>query len=94
MAGKASPTAARCRTTWKRHCRSSPTPRWPHWCAGRTDAGVHAFNQVVHFDAPVTRDAFSWVRGTNRYLPNDIAVQWCREVPADFHARNQARGRR
>jgi tRNA pseudouridine38-40 synthase len=63
-------------------------------CAGRTDAGVHAFNQVVHFDAPVARDAFSWVRGTNRYLPNDIAVQWCREVPADFHARNHARGRR
>ena len=38
-------------------------------CAGRTDAGVHGLNQVVHFDAPVERDAFSWVRGTNRYLP-------------------------
>ena len=63
-------------------------------CAGRTDAGVHAFNQVVHMDAPVARDAFSWVRGTNRYLPSDIAVQWCRGVPSDFHARNSARGRR
>jgi tRNA pseudouridine38-40 synthase len=63
-------------------------------CAGRTDAGVHALNQVVHFDAPVQRDAFSWVRGTNRYLPPDIAVQWSRSVPADFHARFQARGRR
>jgi tRNA pseudouridine38-40 synthase len=63
-------------------------------CAGRTDAGVHAINQVVHFDAPVRRDAFSWVRGTNRYLPSDIAVQWSRSVPADFHARFQARGRR
>ena len=63
-------------------------------CAGRTDAGVHALNQVVHFDAPVQRDAFSWVRGTNRYLPPDIAVQWSQPVPADFHARFAARGRR
>jgi tRNA pseudouridine38-40 synthase len=63
-------------------------------CAGRTDAGVHALNQVVHFDAPVERDAFSWVRGTNRYLQPDIAVQWSAPVPADFHARYAARGRR
>jgi len=63
-------------------------------CAGRTDAGVHAVNQVVHFDTPVERAAFSWVRGTNRYLPDDIALQWCREVADDFHARNHARGRR
>jgi tRNA pseudouridine38-40 synthase len=63
-------------------------------CAGRTDAGVHALNQVVHLDAPVARAPVSWVRGTNRYLPADIAVQWCRPVEADFHARNSARGRR
>jgi len=63
-------------------------------CAGRTDAGVHAFNQVVHIDAPVARSHFSWVRGTNRYLPTDIAVQWCRPVAETFHARNSARGRR
>ncbi|MDE2457175.1 MAG: tRNA pseudouridine(38-40) synthase TruA [Burkholderiales bacterium] len=63
-------------------------------CAGRTDSGVHALNQVVHLDAPVERDAFSWVRGTNRFLPDDIAIQWCRPVAADFHARNSARGRR
>jgi len=63
-------------------------------CAGRTDTGVHALNQVVHFDAAVERDAFSWVRGTNRYLPDDIAVQWCQPVGARFHARNSARGRR
>ena len=63
-------------------------------CAGRTDAGVHGLNQVVHLDAPVARDPFSWVRGTNRYLPSDIAVQWCRPVGADFHARNSAQGRR
>jgi len=63
-------------------------------CAGRTDAGVHALNQVVHFDAPVLREAFSWVRGTNSHLPRDIAVQWALRVPADFHARYHARGRR
>jgi len=63
-------------------------------CAGRTDAGVHGLNQVVHLDSPVKRDAFSWLRGTNRHLPGDIALQWCRVVPADFHARNHARGRR
>ena len=63
-------------------------------CAGRTDAGVHAFNQVVHLDSPVERDPFSWLRGSNRYLPKDIALQWCRAVPADFHARFLAHGRR
>jgi tRNA pseudouridine38-40 synthase len=63
-------------------------------CAGRTDAGVHALNQVVHLDAPFDRVPFSWVRGTNRYLPHDIAVQWCRPVGPRFHARNSARGRR
>jgi tRNA pseudouridine38-40 synthase len=63
-------------------------------CAGRTDTGVHALQQVVHLDPPVHRDLFSWVRGTNRFLPPDIAVQWCREVSAEFHARNSARGRR
>lgn len=63
-------------------------------CAGRTDTGVHGLNQVVHLDAPVQREPFSWVRGTNRYLPADIAVQWCQAVGPDFHARNSATGRR
>lgn len=63
-------------------------------CAGRTDTGVHALNQVLHFDAPVQRADFSWVRGTNRYLDKDIAVQWCRPVAADFDARRSALGRR
>ena len=40
-------------------------------CAGRTDAGVHALMQVVHFDTEVTREPFSWVRGTNAHLPAD-----------------------
>jgi tRNA pseudouridine38-40 synthase len=63
-------------------------------CAGRTDAGVHAVQQVVHLDTAVVREPFSWVRGVNRHLPRDIAVQWCREMPSHFHARNSAQGRR
>lgn len=63
-------------------------------CAGRTDSGVHGLNQVVHLDTALQREDISWVRGSNRYLPNDVAVQWCQPVPAGFHARNCARGRR
>jgi tRNA pseudouridine38-40 synthase len=63
-------------------------------CAGRTDAGVHGLMQVVHFDTPLHREHFSWVRGTNTFLPPDIAVQWAQPVPDTFHARNSARARR
>lgn len=63
-------------------------------CAGRTDAGVHGLNQVVHLDTAIEREPFSWVRGTNRYLPPDIALQWAQPVNEQFHARNSARGRR
>jgi tRNA pseudouridine38-40 synthase len=63
-------------------------------CAGRTDAGVHGLMQVVHFDTPVVRDEFSWVRGPNSFLPRDIAVQWARGVPDTFHARASAISRR
>lgn len=63
-------------------------------CAGRTDAGVHGLMQVVHFDCPVLRTENAWVRGTNSFLPKDIAVQWAREVPPSFHARASARSRR
>jgi tRNA pseudouridine38-40 synthase len=63
-------------------------------CAGRTDTGVHALNQVVHLDTDIEREPFSWLRGTNRFLPPDIALQWCQPVPDDFHARNSALGRR
>jgi tRNA pseudouridine38-40 synthase len=63
-------------------------------CAGRTDTGVHGLNQVIHIDPPVQRELASWVRGTNRFLPADIAVQWCHDVDGDFHARNSALGRR
>lgn len=63
-------------------------------CAGRTDAGVHGLMQVVHFDTPLDRPAASWVRGTNAFLPKDIAVQWARIVPPTFHARASAVARR
>jgi tRNA pseudouridine38-40 synthase len=63
-------------------------------CAGRTDAGVHALNQVVHFDTDAVRADASWVRGTNRFLPPDVAVQWCKFVDPSFHARYGALGRR
>lgn len=63
-------------------------------CAGRTDAGVHGLMQVVHFDTEVQRAEFSWVRGTNSFLPPDIAVQWARPVPDAFHSRASARARR
>jgi tRNA pseudouridine38-40 synthase len=63
-------------------------------CAGRTDTGVNGLAQVVHFDTPLDRDISSWVRGTNSYLPNDIAVQWAQTMPADFHCRGSAVARR
>jgi tRNA pseudouridine38-40 synthase len=63
-------------------------------CAGRTDAGVHGLMQVVHFDTALRRDEHAWVRGTNSFLPRDIAVQWARPVPDAFHSRGSATGRR
>ncbi len=63
-------------------------------CAGRTDAGVHATGQVVHFDAPVERPLSAWMRGVNTFLPPAVAVRWARPVADDFHARFAAFGRR
>ena len=66
-------------------------------CAGRTDAGVHALEQVVHFDTVLEREMFSWVRGVNAFLPPAVAVRWACEVPGDppdgFHARFSATAR-
>lgn len=59
-------------------------------CAGRTDTGVHALMQVVHFDAPTIRPAQAWVRGANALLPDSIAVVGAATVPDDFHARFDA----
>ena len=55
--------------------------------AGRTDAGVHATSQIIHFDAPVERPLTAWVRGVNAHLPASAAVLWCADVVDDFHAR-------
>lgn len=63
-------------------------------CAGRTDAGVHAEVQVVHFDSPAARSVRGWVLGTTTRLPPDVCIRWCVPVPADFHARFSARARR
>ena len=63
-------------------------------CAGRTDTGVHATNQVVHFDDPVGRSPKSWLMGTNANLPRTVAVRDARPVSAEFHARFSARSRR
>ena len=63
-------------------------------CAGRTDAGVHARCQVVHFDTDAVRDVRGWVLGTTANLPPAIAVRWCVPVADDFSARFAARARR
>jgi len=63
-------------------------------CAGRTDAGVHGLMQVVHFDTTAERTPYAWVRGTNSFLPRDIAVQWAQIVPEAFHCRASATSRR
>jgi len=62
-------------------------------CAGRTDTGVHATGQVIHFDTGAIRDTSAWLRGGNANLPGDIRVQWATPVDAAFHARFAARQR-
>lgn len=62
-------------------------------CAGRTDAGVHAFEQVIHYDTCVHRSDRSWVLGSNANLPSDVNVLWARPVCRDFHARFSATAR-
>ncbi|MEO8225106.1 MAG: tRNA pseudouridine(38-40) synthase TruA [Gammaproteobacteria bacterium] len=61
--------------------------------AGRTDAGVHACGQVIHFDTSAHRPLRSWLLGINSNLPPDVAIQWVREVPGEFHARYSALAR-
>jgi tRNA pseudouridine38-40 synthase len=62
-------------------------------CAGRTDTGVHASAQVVHFDTKSERSERGWLLGANTNLPDDISVSWARPVTADFHARYSATAR-
>lgn len=61
--------------------------------AGRTDTGVHALEQVIHFDTAADRPLTAWVRGANALLPKDIAVLWAHVVPDEFHARFSAQAR-
>lgn len=61
--------------------------------AGRTDTGVHALEQVVHFDTGSDRPVHAWVRGVNALLPQSIAVLWAHQVPDGFHARFSAQAR-
>lgn len=62
-------------------------------CAGRTDAGVHATNQVIHFDTLAKRPHKAWVKGTRPHLPDSISVRWAQDVAPQFHARFSARHR-
>ena len=62
-------------------------------CAGRTDAGVHAIGQVVHFDSHAERTPRGWLLGSNSNLPADVAVRWIKPVAQDFHARFRAQAR-
>ncbi|PHS71995.1 MAG: tRNA pseudouridine(38-40) synthase TruA [Cycloclasticus sp.] len=62
-------------------------------CAGRTDAGVHAYQQVVHFETDKQRDMHQWVLGINTNLPRDIRIVWLQHVADDFHARFSAAAR-
>ncbi|WP_075433745.1 tRNA pseudouridine(38-40) synthase TruA [Buchnera aphidicola] len=62
-------------------------------CSGRTDRGVHAMTQIVHFHTDIKRSCSVWLRGLNALLPKDITVLWVQEVPLDFHARFSALSR-
>src|SRR5579885_2308709 len=64
------------------------------FCAGRTDANVHATGQVVHFDTHAKRHIDAWIWGTNSHLPSSIVVKWARHVDYSFHARFKATARR
>lgn len=64
------------------------------FCAGRTDAGVHATGQVTHFETQVVRSMRAWTLGVNTHLPPNIAVKWGQEVDDEFHARFSAQARR
>lgn len=64
------------------------------FCAGRTDSGVHATGQVVHFETNAVRSETAWSFGVNANLPDDIAVSWAKQVSDDFHARFSATARR
>lgn len=59
-------------------------------CAGRTDTGVHALEQVIHFDTTSHRELHTWTLGGNSYLPDDVRITWAQQAIGDFHARYSA----
>lgn len=63
-------------------------------CAGRTDAGVHASYQIIHWETNAIREPLNWVHGANANLPSDISLCWAKVMPEDFHARFSAMARR
>jgi len=63
------------------------------FCSGRTDAGVHAQEQVIHFETETTRTDGAWLFGGNANLPSDVNFKWAKEVGDDFHARFNAHAR-
>ena len=63
-------------------------------CAGRTDAGVHAYGQVIHFESTAPRASHAWLLGANAQLPRDVSLRWVQEARLDFHARYAATARR
>lgn len=63
-------------------------------CAGRTDTGVHATSQVIHFDCEKERPIRAWIHGVNSFLPKDVCVKWGAAMPDTFHARYSALSRR
>jgi tRNA pseudouridine38-40 synthase len=63
-------------------------------CAGRTDTGVNATNQIIHFDTNHDRKNVAWTLGVNSKLPNDIAIKWAQPIAESFHARFSAVARR
>ena len=62
--------------------------------AGRTDSGVHASGQIIHFDSTSSRTPYQWVRGVNTALPDDVSLLWVQSVADEFHARFSAVNRR
>lgn len=62
-------------------------------CAGRTDSGVHGYEQVVHFETRASRPLKAWILGTNSHLPHDVSILWAKQVSPDFHARFSATAR-
>lgn len=63
-------------------------------CAGRTDTGVHATSQVVHFDCEIDRGERAWIKGCNSMMPHGVRVKWAKKVDPEFHARFSATARR